>query len=1049
MKKLLFILCFWSSVSFGQTNFKAPVLFPPSPDVANMEKYGTYQVNYATGLPQISIPLYTVKQNDLEVPITLDYHASGIKVTQDAGWIGLGWSLNAGGQISRQVMGNKPDETPTVGYLFRGAPLPSDPITDPLTAAGIDYLDQLYRGNYDAEPDIFSYSFPGKGGKFFFDQNDQFKPKVIPYDPIRINFTGGVFNVLNERGVAYDFQTKEQTQNNSSPTVTSAWMLNKITSANKKDEIEFLYTSRYGVTYHDETQYVVVTDRISQQGGSAGVSPPAVSVSHIQATEYKLDVIKFKNGRVKFHLDNRLDGFATPVPQKKLITITVESYNSITNLYEVVKTISLIQTYFIKGSDQTSRRLRLDEVQIKDASATPTPVQTYRFDYNTQIQLPSTASKARDYWGYYNGEDGNTGFIPMPEKIDFQASDVAGSTVINLDIGNGVREPNPNYSQAYILRRIYFPTKGYTDFDYEPNRYQDNTGIKIAGGVRIRRIKSYNGTDPIPILKTYKYGDGESGYGEKNFFMENSYYSTQVEEHEYIFDGTISPCLIKTGSRRVRTFFSVPPISFEPYDASSVFYPTVTEYVGSESINTGKIIYKFTLELDSKQSDFVAGGQPAIFSKHFLRGLLKERHVFRNDNGFFRPVTKTVNNYEAFGRVLYGGVGYKVKKRIVSFKNGEDLKLPHLNPNDGCSGINDSYNWLEGNYAIHSGDNKLISTEEYIYDNLDESKYQLTTTSYAYGDFFHQQVTRVNTTQSNGSIRSVLNRYPSDFSTQAPYSSMVVSTRNMIALPVEQEQQINSTKLSLEKTQWKDYGNNIIQPEKVFTQIQTNPLEQEIVYDYDDQGRIKEFTTRDGLTTSIVWGFSQSIPIAQVINARSTQVAFTSFEDTGKGNWTYTGNPLSSPTAKTGGYVFTGGLSKSGLDSSVPSLLQLWIQGSNALTVTTPAGTIAGQLLETRSGWNLYSYNLGAVTSVTIGNPGISIDDVRLYPQAAQVKNYNTKNLVGIDAVGDINNRYSKFEYDLFGRLKTIKENNNNIVKSAAYGYKSTTDYLAPFVYEY
>jgi YD repeat-containing protein len=774
-----------------------------------------------------------------------------------------------------------------------------------------------------------------------------------------------------------------------------------------------------------------------------------VAISSFSFAQYTAQWIKFKDGRVKFHIDDRQDGFATPVPQKRLTAITVESYNSITGQYQLVKTITLVQGYFIKDSDQTSRRLRLDEVQIKDTGGTP--IQSYKFDYNTQVQLPSTASKARDYWGYYNGANNNSGFTPLPEKIDFQATDVAASTII--DIGNGVREPNPNYSQAYILRRIYFPTKGYTDFDYEPNRYLGNSinsVPKIGGGVRIKRIKSYNGTDPIPILKTFKYGNEESGYGQENFFLANSYYSTEVREHEYKLDLTVSPCLIKIGSRRVRTFFSVPPISVEPYDASTVFYPTVTEYLGDEAVNTGKSIYKFTNATDNLQSDQVAGGQPAIFTNHFRRGLLKEKHVLRNDNGVYRMVSKTVNNYEAFTDVIYGAVGYKVKKRVVSFKNGEDLKLPPQNPQDACGGINDSNNWLEGNYAIHSGDNKLISTEEYVYNNLDESKYQLTTTNYTYGNFSHQQVTRVSTTQSNGSTKSVVNRYPSDFSSLSPYSGMIASTRNMIALPVETEQQINSTKLSLEKIQWKDYGNNIIQPEKVFTQIQTNPQEQEIVYDYDDKGRIREYTTRDGITTSIIWGFSHSIPLAQVVNARSTQVAFTSFEDSGKGNWDYAASPIVSSSARTGSYVYKSSLSKSGLDPTVQSVLQLWVEGPNTLTVTTPAGSIAGQLIEAKNGWSLFSYSLGAAVSVNIGNPGsISLDDVRLFPQAGQLKNYNVKNLVGIDAVGDANNQYSTFGYDPFGRLKTVRDNNSNIVKEVAYNYKSSTDYLAQFAYEY
>src|SRR5690348_14728300 len=68
-----------------------------SPNAASLGKYGDIPVSYHTGLPQISIPIYTIESGSLKLPISLSYHASGLKVQEQASWVGAGWALNAGG----------------------------------------------------------------------------------------------------------------------------------------------------------------------------------------------------------------------------------------------------------------------------------------------------------------------------------------------------------------------------------------------------------------------------------------------------------------------------------------------------------------------------------------------------------------------------------------------------------------------------------------------------------------------------------------------------------------------------------------------------------------------------------------------------------------------------------------------------------------------------------------------------------------------------------------------------------------------------------------
>src|SRR6267142_4085948 len=71
-----------------------PQPVPASPNVAALGKFGDYPVSYFTGVPDISIPIFEVKSGGLSVPITLSYHASGIKPTDVASWVGLGWAFD-------------------------------------------------------------------------------------------------------------------------------------------------------------------------------------------------------------------------------------------------------------------------------------------------------------------------------------------------------------------------------------------------------------------------------------------------------------------------------------------------------------------------------------------------------------------------------------------------------------------------------------------------------------------------------------------------------------------------------------------------------------------------------------------------------------------------------------------------------------------------------------------------------------------------------------------------------------------------------------------
>lgn len=182
---------------FAQQNNKTP--YTPnihSPEISNLGKYTDYPIDFSTGIPQIEIPLYEVISGNLKLPITLSYHASGIKVNQEESNIGLGWNLNAGGSIIRSIK-DVPDDYINLGFLFTGNNIPIiNDINDVQSSVGVtgnnDVLKSYYgRYNYvvdhkDTSTDNYSINTNvGINGEFYINNNLQFISAEL--DPININ----------------------------------------------------------------------------------------------------------------------------------------------------------------------------------------------------------------------------------------------------------------------------------------------------------------------------------------------------------------------------------------------------------------------------------------------------------------------------------------------------------------------------------------------------------------------------------------------------------------------------------------------------------------------------------------------------------------------------------------------------------------------------------------------------------------------------------------------------------------------------------------------
>lgn len=447
-------------------------VIPQSPNTASLGKYGEIPVGIYTGVPSVSIPIYEINTGKLKLPVTLSYHGGGIKVEEIASWAGLGWSISAGGQVTRQVRG-VPDESP-YGYLTQYRKIYEYEQMN--TTQKHDYLQDLLHYEFDSEPDMFSYSAGAISGEFFYDTTGSFI--TIPRSKIIINGLNG-FVISDNDGTAYYFTTPETTTatslaNNAvgaTASSVSAWLLSKIVSATGTDSIVFSYELNITnfTSFSSQTKYYPL-----QSPSPDCIKTPTTYTSTNSVLGYRLKRIAFKNGEILF---NKNAGSRLDVPDDNALeSIVIHSDN---NSY--YKKYMLHQHYAISNGAPAEYdrgykefyRLILDSISVFDNGAAAS--YKYAFDYDSPDQLPARLSFSQDYWGYFNNAGNGNDIVPSA-FIDFAYWSVP------VYVPGANRNPSESFAKKGILTKITYPTGGSTSFVYEGNTAL--TTRQIPGGVQ-------------------------------------------------------------------------------------------------------------------------------------------------------------------------------------------------------------------------------------------------------------------------------------------------------------------------------------------------------------------------------------------------------------------------------------------------------------------------------------------------------------------------------------------------------------------------------------
>lgn len=473
MKKIIAIiaLVIQASLAFAQLSESqqpAPLssekLLPDfnhlTPEAASLGRFGSNNVSEYSGVPSIKIPLLEVKSGDISFPIELYYEASGIKVEQEATFVGLGWNLSYGGSISHVICGNddfRESNNNSQDYFNSNINVPS--IDSPYFINHITYMgllgyggqwtsclppnepnkyllfNDMSKGNY--VPDIFLASFCGQSISFYIDKTDN-KAKILNDLPnkYKIEYTKGsvypaTFTITNDRGVSYQY--------------TQGWFnygsldLRKCTTEAKF--VEGTYPNEIASQVHN-----LVAERTSYHSLS---NSPSGKYNKVYPSK-----IITRQGSISFTFQNRSDlNGAKAINSVEVSSLDGTKTDKVAFAYDYFREKNTAAPILGKG-------LKLTGLNVNS--------QKYKMEYDETQELPSYNSHSQDFWGYYNGRVNEKSMCASPKYM------LNGNVVQTIEnLGNANRYASEALSKVGVLTRITYPTGGSSCFEYEANRFTD------------------------------------------------------------------------------------------------------------------------------------------------------------------------------------------------------------------------------------------------------------------------------------------------------------------------------------------------------------------------------------------------------------------------------------------------------------------------------------------------------------------------------------------------------------------------------------------------
>lgn len=949
-------------------------VFPATPETYSMFKAGDFPVDYRTGKLNVSVPLYEIKTRyGVNIPIGLTYNTGGIKVDEMSGVAGLGWSLAIPNTISVEMHGKNDLDTnvwfPKAPYYYTTQDVALFPQDD------IDKLSQVMNGFLDTEPDIYHYNLPTISGSFIRDSGGNFR--TIPYDDVKISYANNEFTIIDPKGIVYtlgwgNMNSSVSYNVISSEVYFSSFVLKKIKFPNN-EEVSFTYgksMSYSHMTHSFSDIFVNTSNAIACPGTAKKVNNKTKNTY----TEALLTEISHDGEKVNLNYTNTIQG----TQGRKDLDGTVSTFalSGLTASYQgnEVKKMALEHDYFSSaGTEDSYKKYRLKLNKVKNLLDNT----EHSFEYNEEYK-PYLSSVSQDLWGYCNA------YYSVP--IDGMNSQklIPNLKYVNKDYTEGGdRNVNTNASQAYILKKIIYPTKGSSSFTYENNTIwetllisrEESFTLGKASGV----VETYGDGVDVESSEFYMNGAGNPSYGvtwtngcdnasgqigttdAHGWFQEynpvtgwktiklfakstvpfivtpsmhNKDYKKRVKIS--IISGN-SPCAASMNAHVTKTVTSESKKnitvgglrikSIDDFDGQTNYTKRTFDYskpddpdhqtsgklaspleflkhyysVGHPSgAGMDDICENYVLTADQAASSGLSGKDVVAYSYVTENTLGKGKKVYEfpshNFNLNITQVNSGWNPYLFLDKNLLSEKSYSVSGELLQEKkymyelNQMKNSLSSDQPQgvDNALALSTSLSFYELNPNTMQRQVKVRVNNSY---NVQSGKWLLTKStdkSYLNGILTSETVNSYSLNDINKPInlmKSTTHFFDgSEAVTSYQYAhekgNQKLINANMVGIPLENSvtQKRNANDLmgnmtSKAETKYDDPGSLL--PTSVLSYDLQNPNQgsAEVTYDkYDSKGNLQQYTTKDGISTVIIWGYEGTLPIVKIVGAKLSDI---------------------------------------------------------------------------------------------------------------------------------------------------------------------------------